>query len=137
MLVFLIGGIMSKLKYAVVKFLSTKDAATSDGYTYENTIGAKKYDAVIVPTRYGLSLAIVEESTNELPNRFAYSGSIKAIAEVIKSDAVAKVTLAEKKKDLKKRLETEVKKLDDIERFKMYANNNPAFAELLQEYESL
>ena len=128
---------MGKLKYAVVKFLSTKDAATSDCYTYENTIGAKKYDAVIVPTRYGISLAVVEELTNEMPFMKSYSGTIKAIEEVVKSEAVAKVTLTQKKKDIKKQLETEVKKLEDTERFKMYANNNPAFAELLQEYESL
>ena len=47
-------------KYAIVKFLSSKDEGYSQGYTYENPVKAKRYDAVIVPTRYGLSLAVVD-----------------------------------------------------------------------------
>lgn len=125
------------MKYAIVKFLSSKDDSYSQGYNYKNTVKAKPYDAVIVPTRYGLSLAVVESVTDEKPEGLPYGCEIKAISEVVQSEAVAKEMSAQKKKDLKKQLEKEVKKLDDIERFKMYAKNNPAFAELLEQYEAL
>lgn len=124
-------------KYATVKFLSKRDEGYSQGYTYENPIGAKKYDAVIVPTQYGLSLAVVEGVSDSLPDSFRSHTTLKAVVEVIKSEAVAKVMQAEKKKDLKKKLEAEVKKMDEVERFNIYAANNPVFAELLDEYKSL
>lgn len=125
-------------KYALVKFLSTKDEGYADTYLYENPVGAKKYDAVIVPTRYGLSLAVVDSLTDSSDSFSNYrGGTIKAIAEVIESAEVEKVTLAAKKKDLKKKLDAQVKKMDEIERYKMYAANNPAFAELLDEFERI
>lgn len=126
-------------KYAVVRFLSSRDDESSFGYTYNNEIGAKKYDAVIVPTKYGLSLAVVESLTNDeyKTQRYGSCQPVKSVAEVIKSTEVEKLMRAEKKKDIKKKLEAEVKKMDDVARFKMYAAQNPAFSELLEEYEQL
>lgn len=123
-------------KYAVVKFLSTKDEGYSQGYTYENTIGAKKYDAVIVPTQYGLSLAIVDKVSDDLPTGFRSFATLKAVAEIVHSVEVNKVVQSAKRKDIKKKLEAEVKKMDEVERFKIYAANNPAFAELLVDWKS-
>lgn len=126
------------MKYAIVKFLSTKDEGYSQGYLYENTIKAKKYDAVIVPTQYGLSLAVVDKLTDSTDSFDKYRGGvIKAIAEIIKSKEVAKVTTEAKKKSLKKKLEKLTKEMDDIERFKMYSKGNPEFAKILAEYEKL
>lgn len=131
-------GIKKKVpKYATVKFLSSRDDGMAKGYTYENTIGAKKYDAVIVPTQYGLSLAVVTDLKDNHGLSPYTSVAIKRIAEVVKSKAVAKEMQAEKKQDLKKKLEAEVKKMDEVERFNIYAASNPAFAELLDEYKSL
>lgn len=128
---------MSK-KYAIVKFLSTKDDGYSQGYLYENTVEAKKYDAVIVPTRYGLSLAVVDKLTDSVDSFNNYSGgAIKAIAEIVESKEVAKLMNATKRKDLKKKLDAEVKKFDDVKRFELYAEANPAFAELLEQYKKL
>lgn len=125
-------------KYAVVKFLSSKDEGYNQGYLYENPVNAKKYDAVVVPTRYGLSLAVVESLTDSSDSFSNYrGGAIKAITEIVQSKAVDEVTLADKKKDLKKKLDAQVKKMDEIERYKMYAANNPAFAELLEEFEAI
>lgn len=132
---------MAKKKYAIVKFLSSKDDENSIGYTYQNEIGAKKYDAVIVPTRYGISLAVVTcltDNSNLTDHGYTYGvREIKEIAEVISSTEVAKVTTAAKKKDIKKKLEAEVKKLDDLSRFEMYATQSPEFAKLLKEYKSV
>lgn len=131
---------MTKKKYAVVKFLSTKDEALSQGYTYDNEIGAKKYDAVIVPTKHGISLAVVTKLTDNFETDYGSIrgvGVIKKIAEVIQSEEVAKVTNAEKKKDIKKKLEEAVKKMDDVKRYEMYAAENPEFADLLKEYKEV
>jgi hypothetical protein len=126
---------MSK-KYAVVKFLSTKDEGYADGYHYENNIGAKKYDTVIVPTRYGVSMAVVESLTDDIPQHIRYT-SIKAVAEVIQSKTVTEMTREQKRKDLEKRLEKKVKALDKLERFKAYADSNPEIAELVKELEEI
>lgn len=135
---------MSKQKkYAIVEFLSTKDKGVAQGYTYNNEIGAALYDAVIVPTQYGLSLAVVVQLTDS--NDLTFSGSqyhyskpaIKKIAEVVQSTVVTEAMKARKKADIKKQLEKEVKKLDDIARFKLYAKGNPEFATLLKQYEEM
>jgi hypothetical protein len=125
-------------KYAIVKFLSSKDEGLAQGYLYENPVNAKKYDAVVVPTRYGLSLAVVDDLTDSAESFQNYGGgAIKAIAEVVESDEVAKVTTAQKKRDLKKAMEKKTKELDDVERFSMYAKQDPEFAKMLEEYKSL
>lgn len=130
-----------KLKYAVVEFLSTKDQMVSGqkGYTYENEIGAKKYDTVVVPTRHGISMAVVVKLTDKFETDYSYGSTpaVKQIAEVIQSKEVAKVMNTRKKADLKKKLEAEVKKLDDVARFELYAQQSPEFAELLKEYKEV
>lgn len=131
--------VMTKYKYAVVEFLSSKDKETAQGYTYQNKIGAKKYDSVVVPTRYGLSLAVVVKLTDKLEtyhNQYAIP-EIKEIAEVVASKEVAKLMIERKRKDIKKKLEAEVKKMDDIARFELYAEKSPAFAKLLKELKDL
>lgn len=143
-------------KYVQVEFLSTldRDNTKSNGvarkrYNYKNKIGAKMYDAVVAPTSYGLSLAVVvgesDKPAAEKPASESYyassytpsPASVKELADVVKSSAVDERMMARKKDDLKKKLEVEVKKLDDIQRFEVYAAQSPEFAELLKEFKSL
>jgi hypothetical protein len=130
---------MTSKKYAVVEFLSTRDEGVAEGYTYINNIKAKKYDAVIVPTKYGVSMAVVVRLTDDSNfGRSGYSCSItKELAEVVKSKEVAKLMRDKKRKDLEKLLEKKVKEMDTITRFAMYADQDPEFAKLLEEYKAV
>ena len=76
------------MKLATVKYLSSRDESTTHGYTYINTVRAKPYDAVIVPTRYGASLAVVESVREVSEDDYSCHGGVtpyKRIHEVIKS----------------------------------------------------
>ena len=126
------------MKYAIVKFLSSKDEGYAQGYLYENTVKAKKYDTVIVPTRYGLSLATVDQLTDSTDSfKGYYGGAIKQIDEVIESKAVGKLMKEQKRKDLTKKLKAEAKKLDEVKVFEAYADQSPEFAAMLQELKDL
>lgn len=135
-------------KYATVRFLSSRDETSAQKqYSYLNTAGASKYDSVIVDTRFGMSLAVVTSVSDVPPKEKPYTGygysrdaqitPLKEVLEIVTSKEVSKLMQTEKKKDIKKKLEAEVKKMDEVERFNIYAANNPAFAELLEEYKNL
>ena len=129
------------MRIVKVKFLSTYDKDYSDTFYYKDTIrgGLKKYDTVIVPTRYGISMAVVEEvgiDTDEVRNKFS-TANIKVVKERIKSKTVAELTKLAKVDDLKKSLEAEIKKIDEVEKYRVYADLNPAVAAMLTELEEL
>ena len=123
------------MKYVNVSFLSTKDQEGLSSYTYKDTLGTKKYDAVLVPTRYGASIAIVVKDDIREPEYAV--GGIKEVKEIISSKYVDDYTKSLKIKDLEKKLEKETKKLDKLSTYKVYANANKDFAKLLAEYENL
>jgi len=128
------------MKLATVKFLSSKDEGASHGYTYLNTVNAKQYDAVLVPTRYGASLAVVESTREVEETDYTCHGGVtpyKSIHEVIKSKVVAQHTKELRKKDLAKTLKKMVKDLDEVKAFEMYAGMSPEFAELLEQYKAI
>ena len=129
------------MRIVKVKFLSTYDKDYSDTFYYKDTIrgGLKKYDVVIVPTRYGVSMAVVEEnniSEETVVNKFN-TNNIKTVLEKIKSKHVDSLTKLAKVDDLKKQLDAEIKKVDEVEKYRVYAELNPAVATMLAELEEL
>jgi len=86
------------MKYVNVSFLSTKDQEGLSSYTYKDTLGTKKYDAVLVPTRYGTSIAIVVKDDVKEPEYAV--GGIKEVKEIISSKYVDDYTKSLKIKDL-------------------------------------
>lgn len=131
------------MKYALVEFLSERDKPNTSQklYTYINEVKAKEYDTVIVPTKYGLALAVVKKLSDNVPSsNYDYLGSmnvIKKVAEVIKSTAVDEVTKEAKRKDIEKQLEKKVKEMDKVQRFELYADQDPEFAKLLKQFKEL
>lgn len=139
------------MRYVTVKFLSERDATNSQGYMYKDTQSRalKKYDVVVVPTRYGLAMATVHGKYNAdqaqafLDNNRSYGArgftleTLKSVSEKIKSTTVDAEMKVEKVKDLKAKLEKEVKKIDEVQKFKVYADLSPAVAAMLAELEEL
>ena len=137
-------------KFVAVKFLSDKDAQASEGYLYKDTLrgGLKKYDVVLVPTRYGFALATVKglyseaQATNLLNNTSSYTRgmnleTLKPVSEKIKSKTIEASLKEDKIKDLKLKLESEVKKIDEVKKFEAYADLSPEVAAMLAQLEEL
>jgi len=134
------------MRYVKVDFLSDRSSESSQGYIYKDELSRalKKYDTVIVPTKYGLTIAVVKGTYNEeqkdnlMKNQYRFSQTaIKSVAEKIKSKTVdAEMKLA-KVDDIKRKLESEIKKVDDTQKYKMYAELSPEVAAMLAELEEL
>jgi len=134
------------MRYVKVDFLSDRSSEASAGYIYKDELSRalKKYDTVIVPTKYGLTIAVVKGTYNEeqkdnlMKNQYRFSQTaIKSVAEKIKSKTVdAEMKLA-KVDDIKRKLESEIKKVDDTQKYKMYAELSPEVAAMLAELEEL
>jgi len=134
------------MRYVKVDFLSDRSSESSQGYIYKDELSRalKKYDTVIVPTKYGLTIAVVKGTYNEeqkdnlMKNQYRFSQTcIKSVAEKIKSKTVdAEMKLA-KVDDIKRKLEAEIKKVDDTQKYKMYAELSPEVATMLAELEEL
>ena len=132
------------MKYVTVKFLSERDAAKYHGpngsFFYGDKTGKlKKHDAVIVPTQYGLALALVtgvNRDPEDLPH-FVNESNVKQVAEKIKSKAVEEITRIERAGEIKKALDREIKKVDEVQKYKMYADLSPEVASLIKELEDL
>jgi len=136
-------------RFVKVEFLSDRTSESSAGYIYKDDLSRalKKYDTVIVPTKYGLTIAVVkgtyneEQANNLLRNNYKYGSitlaNIKTVSEKIKSKTVdAEMKLA-KVDDIKRKLESEIKKVDDTQKYKMYAELSPEVAAMLAELEEL
>lgn len=134
------------MRYVKIDFLSDRSSESSNGYIYKDELSRalKKYDTVIVPTRYGLTIGVVkgtyneEQKNNLMRNRYKFSQSdIKSVAEKIKSKAVEEIVKADKVADIKRKLDSEVKKIDEIKKFEMYAELSPEVAAMLEELKEL
>ena len=134
-------------RYVKVKFLSSKDDQAAGGYFYKDTQSRslKKWDTVLVPTRYGLTLAVVIETySNDEKVQVAYRAygtfglhDIKTVSEKIRSKVVDEELKLQKADDIRKKLDTVMKAVDESQKYKMYAEISPEVAELLKELESL
>ena len=98
------------MKYVKVKFLSDKDESKIDGYFYKDNKNCELYDFVIVPTKYGVSMAQVID----IPKDSDVSiNCIKEVLDIIKGveylDTLAK---KDKVKEIEKELDKKIKKLD-------------------------
>lgn len=127
------------MKYVKVKFLSSKDEGVAHGYTYRDTLRCKKYDTVIVPTKYGISMAVVTDVNVSEENTYGFSHNsiVKQVLEKVTIKAVEEIVRADKRKDLEKKLEKKTKDLDKLAKYKLYADLDPELAELVKEYEEL
>lgn len=134
------------MRVVQVKFLSTLDKDVAEEYFYKDSLSRKlqKYDTVLVPTMYGLSLAVVTKvdvDENNMQKRHGYGtlspSSLKSVAEKIKSNTIEALNKAEKREDIKKELEKKLKEMDEVERYQLYAEKSPEIAALLKELKSL
>ncbi len=138
-------------RYVKVDFLSDRDSESSNGYIYKDGLSRalKKYDTVIVPTRYGLTIAVVKGTYNEsqaenlINNAYKYRtngltlATVKSVKEKIKSKTVDEEMKLAKADDIKRKLEAEIKKIDEVEKYRIYAELNPEVAAMLAELEEL
>jgi hypothetical protein len=126
------------MRYVKVEFSNTRNA--NDEYFYKDTLKTplQEYDTVIVPTRYGKTLAIVT-AINQTPEQFPVyvtCSSVKVVDEKIKSKTFDKINKAKRAKAIEKKLEGKIQELDALTRYQAYADD-PAVAELLKELKSL
>ena len=125
-------------RYVKVEFLTTGSPYESTGkYTYHDNLKKplEEYELVLVPTRYGYSLAYVVE-VNASP-AIGQARATKTVAERIKSKTIDDELKGKRAKALEKQLQAKIEKLDKLERFKAYAKNNSEIAELVAELEKL
>ena len=121
-----------------VKYLSTLDEEKGGStYYYQDNLSTKlkKYDLVLVPTYYGLSMAIVDEvNVSEDVIKFKVSG-IKKVSEKIKSKIVDELIKKDKVRDIKAVLDKKIKEIDAVRKYEMYASASPEIAELIKSLE--
>lgn len=122
-----------------VKFLNTIDKDYAEGFFYKDSLSRKlqKYDTVVVPTRYGLSMAVVDQVNVNQDGLGFDIGRIKTVAEKIKSKAVDDQTRLQKADDITKALDKAIKEVDAVEKYRVYAGLSPEVAKLLTELEEL
>lgn len=129
------------MKYAQVQFTNKLDQETryEQNTTYVYKIPARmkleKYDTVLVDTRYGYALATVVNLVDE--QHQMNEGSVKTISEKIKSKTLEGVNRLKKADEIKKVLNQKMKEVDEVQKFKLYAELDPTIAELLAELEEL
>lgn len=132
---------MKKEKYIKVKFTSTIEEKSGD-YIYKNTVKAKLFDTVLVPTFYGASLAFVIEEVEltkeQAENETRYNSAVKETIEIVKGiKYFAEVTRKEKAKALKKAMKDRMKKMEEISIIEMYAEKDPELKSMLAEFKEL
>lgn len=125
------------MKYATVKFLNSMDDGYSQAYTFTNEVGAAPYDTVIVRTRYGISIAIVDSVSDELPLTLSTTNGMKEVMEIIQCETTAKITRYNKSKALKEQMKQRAKSLDERQIYEVYAKSDPEMAELLAQLKEL
>lgn len=129
------------MRIVEVKFLNKVDEGYGDSYFYKDKLSKslKQFDTVLVPTRYGVSIAVVtalHKDTDDIMSKFTRS-SMQFVLEKIKSKVINELLKEEKAKQLKQQLENEIKKMDAVEKYRMYAESSPEVAALLAQLEEL
>lgn len=135
------------MRYVKVNFINSRDDSLSDNYIYRDELSRslKKYDTVIVPTRHGYAIATVsgtlslKQVQDKLRGRYSNitASSLKSVAEKIKSKTIEAELKSSKIADLKASLEAQVKKIDEVEKFNVYAKLSPEVAAMLEELKAL
>lgn len=126
------------MRYVKVQYTSTLDngyGGMSGKYIYKDELKTplKPFDVVIVPTQYGFALAIVKQV--DLEN--GYSGCTKSVAERIDSPTINKSLSAQRVASIKKQLDAKLKTIDEVERYRRYADASPEIAELVKQLEEV
>lgn len=123
-------------RFVKVKFVSSRDVMTADSYYYQDTLRTplKKYEIVLVPTRYGFGLAVVSDIE---VNGNGYSGVKLKVAERIKSKTLDELYKKDRAKDIEKQLKAKVEEMDKVKVYEKYAEDNPEVAELLAQFKEL
>jgi hypothetical protein len=113
---------------AVVEFLNNT-YSTKKQYDFHCNLFVREGDIVVVDTVNGLQLAeVVGVKTSS-----AKAG--KWVVDKVEVDAYRKRLEAEKKQaTLKKKMEERAKKINEMERYRQLASNDPEMARMLQEY---
>lgn len=130
------------MKYIKVQFTSERDKLAGKEYTYVNKpkMALKTGDVVIVPTQYGMTVAVVSLVTTTRPEDFRSiyrDCEFKEVAEKITSKAItAQYVTPMLKAKIKKQLDEKVKKMDELARYKVYASD-PEIAKLVKQLEAL
>lgn len=120
------------MKLVNVKFFSKVDEEYSDGYIFQDKIGVKVDDVVLVDTQYGVSLAYVTEVDVKTVLNIT-----KEIIEIIECKYYETIKREKRAKELKKEMKSKIKKLDELEMFEYYAERDGEFAKIFKEYNEL
>lgn len=131
---------MKKESYLKIKFTSTIEKDSGD-YIYKNTVKAKEFDCVLVPTAFGVSLGYVTEVMN-LTEEEALGNSrfdrVKETLELVKKvKYFDEIICKEKAKALKKAMKDRMKKLEEISIIEMYAEKDPELKSMLAKFKEL
>lgn len=129
------------MRIVEVKFLNSIDEREARSYFYKDKLSTalKQFDTVVVPTANGITLAVVtglHKDTDTLLKNYGVS-TLKEVHEKIKSKTVNEILKEAKAIELKRQLEEQIKKMDAVEKYRVYAENNPEVAALLAQLEEL
>lgn len=125
------------MKYAQVQFTNRSRGRYNDIYVYKIPAKMKleKYDTVLVSTQYGYTLATVISLDEEQCQ--ISEGSVRTIAEKIKSKTMDGVNKLRKLDEIKRTLDKKIEELDEAQKYRMYAEIDPEVATLIGEIEEL
>lgn len=122
-------------RFVNVTFPSTHDYGDpKKEYVYKDNLdeALKPFDVVLVPTRYGWSLGIVRSVTENDPGF-----DTKQVAEKLSSKVLDEELKADRAKMVRKELDKRLKEIDEVERYRMYAEKYPELKELTEQLEGL
>lgn len=128
-----------KPSYVTVRFfeLNDKTRLAPKEYFFLNYEELKVNDLVVVDTRFGLALAVVTDFPAIKPDDLSEKRMKEVVAKVDTTAFDRRQAQAERAEALKKQMDQHIRGMEEVNRYKVYAENDPALKALLDEYLNL
>lgn len=94
-------------------------------------------DLVVVETRFGLSLAVVSGNLPIKPNQLSDRDMREVVTKVDTTAFAMRKERAERKAELKRKMDQRIKGLEEIDRYEAFAKEDEALKTMLDAYKEL
>lgn len=121
--------------YVNVRFFETgSNNLAFKEYFFQAYDPLKEGDLVVVDTRYGFTLAVVSSFPAIKPDHLS-DGSLKEVVAKVDTKAFEiRQENAQKAKDLKRKMDQRIKGMEQVNMYRLYADQDADLKALLEEY---
>lgn len=125
--------------YVNVRFFDNYDRSKLAGKEYcfiawENLAAG---DLVVVETKFGLALAVVSGNLPIKPNQLSDRDMREVVTKVDTTAFAMRKERAERKAELKRKMDQRIKGLEEIDRYEAFAKEDEALKTMLDAYKEL